>query len=364
MTTTFDATPMTASPTGLPALPTGDFQLPITAPAIKQQGCLLDSAQANSWSCQIAMSTPYQISISGVAGASSNLANNEVDLSYGNMSFSGWYAYGAQPPMVMSPQVLNLVIDSQDPAQGPAWFFEMTYDKLVILPENAFTTGSSSNRKRKEPHVHDRDHPFKSFENRKNILQPGDKPWFCYWNGTLLETFIYVWCLDPRVRECQLTYSQANKTSSAGNRLLSSTMTGAAASTSTRADQTTSTFASSVPTNIQTSGSSYSGSSGNYQNPYVPPFPKVLKIEERRVPRGNAAVQPYCIQKIMDANGNPQPYLNQSGQPSIVYLNETAPSAVSQIPDKRDVQQYVDQKARDLTERQDASSCGCAWIWT
>lgn len=196
MTTTFDATPMTNLPTGLPPLPTGDFQLPITAPSIKQQGCLVNSAQASSWSCQIAMSTPYQISISGVLGAPNNLANNEVDLSYGNMSFAGWYAYGAQPPMVTSPKILNLVIDSQDPTQGPAWFFEMPYDKLVILPENAFTTGSSSNSKRKERHVHDRDgKPINEFTNRKNVLQPGDKPWFCYWNGTLLETFIYVWRL-------------------------------------------------------------------------------------------------------------------------------------------------------------------------
>jgi hypothetical protein len=189
MTTTFDATPMTASPTGLPTLPTGTFGLPISAPSTKQQTCLVNSAQASSWSCNIAMTTPYTISISELPNASSNLANNEVSLSYGNNSFGGWYAYGAQPPVLMSSKVLNLVIDSQDPSSGPAWFFEMTYDKVVILPPNAFTPSANSKRKEKERH---NDKPFGEFTGRKNVLQPGDKPWFCYWNGTLLETFIYV----------------------------------------------------------------------------------------------------------------------------------------------------------------------------
>jgi hypothetical protein len=93
----------------------------------------------------------------------------------------------------MSSKVLNLVIDSQDPSSGPAWFFEMTYDKVVILPPNTFPPSANSKRREEERH-NDRDQgqPVGGFTGRKNVLQPGDKPWFCYWNGTLLETFIYV----------------------------------------------------------------------------------------------------------------------------------------------------------------------------
>jgi hypothetical protein len=188
MTTTFDATPMTASPVSLPTLPTGTFELPITVPSVAPNTCFVNSAQSVAWSCNIPMTIPYQISISGLPDASSNLDNNEINLAYGNNSFGGWYAYGAQPPLLPGPEILNLVIDSQDPERGPAWFFELPYDKVVILPAGTFTAG---NTKR---HVQDRDsnHALDGFTDRKNVVQPGDKPWFCYWNGTLLETFIYV----------------------------------------------------------------------------------------------------------------------------------------------------------------------------
>jgi hypothetical protein len=137
------------------------------------------------------MNINYQISITELPNASSNLHNNEISLAIGNTtSFGGWYAYGAQPPLSPGPECLSLVIDSQDPERGPAWSFEEPYDKVVILPANAFSPSGNSKR-----HVHDRDgdgHPVGSFTTRKDVVQPGDKPWFCYWNGTVLETFIYV----------------------------------------------------------------------------------------------------------------------------------------------------------------------------
>jgi len=190
MTTTFDSTPMTASPASLPALPTGTFSLPIAVPSVAPNTCFVNSEQSAAWSCNIPMNLNYQMSISGLPNASSNLHNNEISLSYGSNSFGPWYAYGAQPPILPGPACLSLVIDSQDPGRGPAWSFEEPYDKVVILPANAFSPSSDSKR-----HVHDRDGddpPVGSFTTRKNVVQPGDKPWFCYWNGTLLETFIYV----------------------------------------------------------------------------------------------------------------------------------------------------------------------------
>jgi hypothetical protein len=161
-----------------------------------------------------------------------------------------------------------------------------------------------------------------------------------------------------------LTHIQVNKTSSAGDR--ESTLTTALSTPTSTNNQEphTATYDSSVPTNIQISSTSYSGSSGGDFNPYPPAFPKVLKIEERRVPRGAAAVQPYCVQKILDPDGVPQIYPNSTGQPNIVYLNETAPSSVSSITDKRDIDRYVDLQTRELIERQSSNSCGCAWIWT
>jgi hypothetical protein len=191
MTTTFDATPLTISPAGLPTLPTGTYELPISVPSISAQGCLVNTAQSDAWSCSIPM-TSYTISISKITDARSDLDNNEVNLALGNNTFPGWYAYGSQPPLLPSAQVLSLVTDSQDPTRGPAWFFEVPYDKLVILWEDAFTVPGSKRD------LDYRDDTHSSF-SRKSVAEPGDKPWFCYWNGTLLEGFIYVSKFSVRI---------------------------------------------------------------------------------------------------------------------------------------------------------------------
>lgn len=186
MTTTFDASPLTSVPTGLPTLPTGTYALPLGAPSTAAKSCLVNTAQSDAWACNIPMAA-YTISTSGIQGTS-QLSNNKVDFAIANTSFPGWYAYGTQPPVLGSSQVLNLVSDIQDPGKGPAWFFELPYNKVVIVEEDTFT---SSGTKRD---LEDRDtagRPASSFM-RKNIAQIGDKPWFCYWNGTLLEAFIYV----------------------------------------------------------------------------------------------------------------------------------------------------------------------------
>jgi hypothetical protein len=187
MTTTFDATSLTATPTGLPSLPTGTYVLPISAPSTVQQGCLVNSAQSNAWSCNIPM-TFYTISVSSLPGAD-GIQNNEVNLGMDNNSSPGWYAYGSQPPLLPTSQGLSLVSDTQELSRGPAWFFQLPYDKLVVLPENAFAATSS--KRDNNNNNRDSDHSPSSF-SRKNVAQPGDKPWFCYWNNTLLEVFLYV----------------------------------------------------------------------------------------------------------------------------------------------------------------------------
>lgn len=134
--------------------------------------------------------TSYTIDVEPITGASSELNDNEINLTLGNNTFGGYYPYGTQPPVLSQQQVLNLVSDSQDLSRGPAWFFELPYNKLVILPEGALSVASS---KRDLENLEDRSYNSAGdFTSRKGVAQPGDKPWFCYWNGTLLETFIYV----------------------------------------------------------------------------------------------------------------------------------------------------------------------------
>lgn len=259
MTTTFDAMPLTASPTGLSALPTGTYALPISVPSAVQNSCLSNTEQSSAWSCQVPMSS-YTIVITPIAGTS-YFHSNEVDLNLGNSTFGGYYPYGTQPPVLLQTQVLNLVTDSQDPGKGPAWFFELPYNKLVIVQEDSLSApGSVSTTGASKRDVEERDHQASDFMMRKQVAQPGDKPWFCYWNGTLLEAFIYV-----------------NQTSSAGSK-------------------TTSTATTSTPyqTGGSTTSATSSSSSGSSAEPiWLPPYPKVMKIEERRIP-GDQSIPPYC----------------------------------------------------------------------
>lgn len=188
MTTTFDATPLTASPTSLPVLPTGTYGLPISAPSAVQNSCLFNTEQSAAWSCQIPLS-PYTIVVTDIESEANTLANNQVSLGLGSNTFGQYYAYGTQPPVLNGSQVLNLVTDSQDPGRGPAWFFQLPYDKVVILPQAALAAPLDNVKRdfdgRDEGRIA---HEFL----RKNVAQPGDRPWFCFWNGTLLEGFIYV----------------------------------------------------------------------------------------------------------------------------------------------------------------------------
>ena len=148
---------------------------------------------------------------------------------------------------------------------------------------------------------------------------------------------------------------QVSNMSSAGSRQ-------ASASSMTPSSAATSTSASSVPTDVQTPSTSYSSPSGDFWQDL---FPKVLKIEERRIPRGASYVQPYCIQNILDPNGLPHILLNATtGQPNIIHLNETEPSFSSGMVDKRDAPGHANLQARDLTERQSPNICGCVWMWT
>lgn len=343
MTTTFDATPLSTSPPGLPDLPTGTFALPISAPSAIQNSCILNTAMSAAWTCTVPM-TSYTIDINQIMGSSSNTDNNEINLSLGNNTFGNYYAYGTQPPVLTQQQVLNLVIDSQEPSRGPAWFFELPYNKVVILPEGALTAPSSKRD------VDERDgggpHPASDFMSRKNVAEPGDKPWFCYWNGTLLEAFIYV-----------------NLTSSAGRQ--TSTTSSAAAASSTWNSGASQTSSGSAATST---GQSSSSSSSYQQMQWLPAYPKVLKVEERRIPRGDQSISPYCVQHYIDPEGNAEPFMNSTGQPVVIYLNESEPSSVSQISGKRSypisLLEDRDVETSGLMERQSSGSCGCVWLWT
>ncbi|KAF4629054.1 hypothetical protein G7Y89_g9092 [Cudoniella acicularis] len=328
MTTTFDATPLTAVPTSMPAIPTGSYIVPISSPFLLQQSCVVNTAQSNAWACNIlAGPQPLQMTISSLPDANA-LEDNQVILNYGNSSLNT-FTYGAQAPLLTHIQPLRLVIDADDASRGPAWWFQTPYDKIVVLRGTDLATPNS----KREPDSH----PVSAFGSRKGVALPGDNAWICYWNGTILETFIYV-----------------NQTSAAGSK--ASASSSATASTST-------TVSSSVPTssNVQSPGSSYSSQS---YGPPLLPFPKVVKIEEHRMSNGPEVVPPYCVSNTIKSDGTAEPNTNSTGQPIIIYLNETESTSFSKrsLFDLEAGVEILDE--REVAERDNGSKCGCAWIWS
>ncbi|KAG0649563.1 hypothetical protein D0Z07_3566 [Hyphodiscus hymeniophilus] len=321
LTTTFDATPLSTTPTGVSALPTGVYGLPISSPATQQSGCLQNTAQSAAWSCQIALALPYQLNVTSIPGESP-LSDNEITLNYGNNTMN-FLSYGAQPPLLSKHQVMGLVVDSQSPERGPAWFFQAAYNKVVVLPDLALQAPSNGKRQ-DEP----RSSPSSYYMERKGTAQPGQNPWICYWNGTFLETFIYV-----------------NQTSSWGARSSSSS-------------------SSSYTTSVSSATYSQSAQPSVWSDSLLTPYPKVIKVQERRVPSGYEAIPPYCIQHEVNSDGSVIPLLNSTGQPITVYLNETEPSSVSPISDRSNLFERLEERDRHFRERDVTQSCGCVWIST
>ena len=335
LTTTFDANPLTTTPPGLPNLPTGTYALPISAPSTVQNGCLMDTEQSKAWSCQIPWS-PLQVQVSGLPSATSPLSKNEVIINYGNGSMQDCYQYGTQPPVLDDPQVLNLIIDNQEPDRGPAWFFQATYNKVVVVQEDLlsspYQTGTTESKRGVSPRGDK--HPRPGHFMRKGVAQPGDKPWFCYWNGTLLETFLYV----------NLTSSEAGQSSS------------------------TSTLPNPTQTSQPTAASSGVSSSDNSWpvGPPLPAYPKVLKLQERRIPRGPQAIPPYCIQNYITPDGTSQPVMNSTNQPVTIYLKETGLETVTSMTGRAIFLAELELEERDveIKERQTQGNCGCVWLAT
>ncbi|ESZ91068.1 hypothetical protein SBOR_8531 [Sclerotinia borealis F-4128] len=331
MTTTFDATPLSYVPTSLPTLPTGTYNMPLTVPSTAQSSCIMNTAENSAWSCSIA-TTPLEMSIVDIPGGD-ELSNKEIMMNYGDASLK-FYPYGAQPPILSTAQVLTLVNDSEFPSRGPAWFFQISYNKVVVLPHKTFSTKSK------------REQPAAGFMNRKGVAQAGDQPWFCYWNGTLLEAFIYV-----------------NETSSAGS--TSTVTSGTSFPTPTGGyggGYGTSTHSSDVPSSsagVQSQGSSSSGSSQQDNPQFLPQYPKVYKVAERRVPRGGQTVPAYCVAHQILSDGMASPLMNSTGQPITIYLNETEPTSLSPLQDRSLVSDLFE---RDITNRDGDESCGCVWL--
>ncbi|KAL4958272.1 hypothetical protein BDW69DRAFT_154594 [Aspergillus filifer] len=171
-----DATPISGTITGMPAIPTGKFAIP-AAPKNQSKFCIQDQDQTPSWGCY--NSKPIPIEVGG--------DKDHRKIEFDSNSLTTSLTYGAQAPIFTESTIpLDLVMDTSDLSLGPALSFFTYFDKLVAVPEDTFSSSDVSRRTVSEDEV------FAAVHHRKRQTEVGDRPWFCWWNSTVMEFFLYI----------------------------------------------------------------------------------------------------------------------------------------------------------------------------
>lgn len=265
--------------------------------------CLEGDQYTPAWSCDLSVyqNPQFQILVTPAQGTSPDL----VRISASGMRTAP-VKYGTQPPSMDKPQKLSVAIDQSDLHAGLAYVFQVPYNKLVILHEDEFNPEGKSKRA-----IEDIAPPRRGMD-----LQPKDRPWYCYWNNTILEGFIYV------TNDVPIT--PLNSTSSNG------------------------------PLATQTSAASQESTAPDLNNLNFPSYPKLVRLEERRDPMIlQNGIKPYC-QQMQVLNDMNLGTVNKpdSNEPMIISLDETDPVFPKW---KRSITRWTSQKSYD------SDHCLCEW---
>jgi hypothetical protein len=335
----FDATPI-PTPSGLGSLPTGGFSLPLGIPQESNPGCLTQANQYSAWSCKLTFA-PLLITVN-------NTMTDEgpvqlASMRSGSQVPDGAILYGLQTPD-LSSQALQLVLDLDYKAYGPAYHFQSRYDKLVILRPEELNTFSGV-LKRQDPTLRQR------FQ-----VKPGDLPWYCYWNQTYIEGYIYA---EDNSTAASFTFPTA---APSGSPSISYDLDGFLATATTGATPSVVTVAASASSAsiTPTPNARRDAQSDAAAPPRMPPYPRIVKIEERRLPN---SPQPYCQQMLLLDDGKIAPATyGSNGFPKKILLQESDPSYDDYYAAR--VNEGSNSKRQDLQRRLDPSdSCHCQWMF-
>ena len=339
VTSLIDAVPMTATPSNLPPLPTGSFLVPLinsSGLATSNDSCLTQSEQKNTWACFNGTDVNLELT-------SSN-GHYQAQLVSKTSSHAPIH-YGAQPPQLSQAADLILMYDKEDWNRGPAYFFQELYDKVVVIRELEFTSDKDKRWLLEGSDVLGPDTlgPRDSGDwNDSPVAVPADKPWFCFWNNTVMEGFIYI-------------TGSANSSTS--------TQSAESAAVSDQYSSASSIILSSAPSSGATAPSA--APSLHYRQAMDAPFSKVLKLEERRGPQRQ---QPYCQQMQIMNDGTASPItIPPSGNLNTVNLDEDEPVQQNRL--SRPSSPPLQGRRRSNVERRRgvggaflASACQCQWL--
>jgi hypothetical protein len=252
--------------------------------------------------------------------------------------------YGPQPPTMPGPLGVALMMDVEQLSRGPAFFFQSAYTKQVYVQEQ---TLNSSMPKRSVV-----DAIARSLHRRDDFMKPGDNPWVCNWNNTLLEGFIYV------------QESGSNSTNSSSPTAASSTT----APSTTGSAPPTPTQPAPLMERDHHDGHGGRGGGGKFrffEDQATVPYPFPMKFEERRTPAN--PIKPYCQQMTVNDDMSMAPKLN-NGQPITITIDETDPQVqehteTTGVPVLQGPPLGVPPPHRARTKRAtDPQACLCQWM--
>lgn len=338
----YDASPIPTSSTGTPP-PTGTYALSLGAAEATQTACLTNQSYSAAWDCHMpdAASVAIQILYQSDNSCEGALLFDTTP-NYESTNIS----YGTMPPVTQFSQFWS-VEDNDDPSRGPAFYFQSFYDKLVVVPQTALPSssgsGSGSNSKRS---------PFTLDPAWHTVHQiaSGEEPWFCFWNGTFLEGFIYANYTQTSISSSHTPSSTSHPTTAGG----------ALSSYSSSSLITSSPMQTHTPSSSSISGTSPTATShvarqtsggGEYSN--LQTFGYSVKIEERRIA---GSPQPYCQKMQILDDGTAGVVIDpNTGSAITVTLGESDPSYSAY--------QSADLSSSKLRKRSDTVPGGCHCQW-
>jgi hypothetical protein len=338
----FGATPISV-PSDISPLPTGAFSLPLGFPQEANPGCLVQPNAYAAWSCKMTFA-PLIITINTTGVDTNGNQQQRASTRPGNGIPDTVIQYGAQTPQ-LDLEPMQLVKDLDVQSLGPAYHFSTRYDKLVILRPEELTAGSSLKKRQ----LND-DAPAR----QRFTVQPGDYPWYCYWNRTYIEGYIYV-----EDNSTAATFT-ALPTMYPTNLPSSSASDSATVAIATPAPtSTTQTFPTGAAAVVPTSSSvaRRDAAADAAASSRIPPYPRIVKIEERRLPD---SPQPYCQRMVLLDNGEITPAPNGNDPAVALWLQEQDPSYSEYFT----TTSTTTQSKRDVERRADPSdSCHCQWMF-
>ncbi|KAI0377029.1 hypothetical protein F5Y04DRAFT_192892 [Hypomontagnella monticulosa] len=372
----WDTQPLETLPPDLPPLEVGNFTLPLMNNRMSNT-CFSQPPLAQAWNCDLFF-FPLAMHIKKLDGQP-NTSNYAIDITY-NDTYSmknHVYTYGMQPPDITDVK-LKLVTDVHEGARGPAWNFEIAYNKTVIV-RNQFLEPSATPSASGQP---SRRMLFGGGFKRKGIAQVGETPWICHWDNTIIEAFVYAGQNNsisrplsnpppPTASSTDDGHGKPGPTPGAGGNP-PGVENGQSKPTDgphggDPLDYHTSTPSPDGPPGATSTTPPASSSTGKPDKDYppmpinpVPPYPRVIKVEEHRN-SGKTTKKPWCEQvRIVGEYQEAVANTDANGNPIQIIIDENE-GDFNDSGSKRSVIEHFLANRSNAKAGSDMSECGCMW---